>query len=386
MGVVLSDLFTPEDIDKITREWESHSTILRARCSPVELFGISIDNCFDVLRRARVDRVVVAAHQPNGVDEYVEVRPIHAEAMHLAGFTVCWKVVELPRFAEFEHDLEQRLRLPGWSCNLYLSPDEDGFAMHYDRHATLIVQLSGAKEWWFSDSPTVPDPLRHCSEYTPPHRDELHHVTLEPGDLLFMPPSCWHAARAKGACLALTFAPRGNVGIARQALDAIWQAAPHPALSPEDFGEHGIPVRARKHIEGELARVRAALEKLSVEDVWAHWFQTFAKPSPGISRQPPRELHPTDELSLPPDYPVSTASRYENGSELRAIHCNGTAVSIGTNALVLLQIIFEVRKLTGEELVRRLGPKADWADVSPLLGELVELGMLKVGPAEHPSP
>ena len=123
MGVVLSDLFTPEDVDKLVQAWESHSIRLRARCSPSELFGISIDNCFDVLRRAPLDRVVVAAHQPAGGDEYVEVRPIHAEAIHLAGLTVCWKVVELPQLTAFEHDLDQRLRLPGWSCNIYLSPD-----------------------------------------------------------------------------------------------------------------------------------------------------------------------------------------------------------------------------------------------------------------------
>ncbi len=386
MGVALSDLFAPEDVDKLVQAWESHSIRLHARCSPSELFGISIDNCFDVLRRARHDKVVVAAHQPAGGDEYVEVRPIHAEAIYLGGLTVCWKVVELPQFAAFEHDLEQRLRLPGWSCNIYLSPDEDGFSVHYDRHATLIVQLSGAKEWWFSDAPTVPDPLRHFSQYSPPHRDELRHATLEPGDILFMPPSCWHTARAKGSSLALTFAPRDQAGIAKQVLDAIWQPAPTPALSPEDSGELGIPARARKHIEGELARVRAALESLSVDDVWAHWFQTFAKPSTRPSTLSPRELRPTDELSLPSDYPVSTASRHENGTEQRAVHCNDTAVSVDTNTLVLLQILYDVRRLTGEELVRRLGPEVEWADVGPLLGELVNRGILEVYPAGRSTP
>jgi hypothetical protein len=380
MGVVLSDLFTPEDVDELVQVWESHSIRLRARCFPSELFGISIDNCFDVLRRAPLDRVVVAAHQPAGGDEYVEVRPIQAEAIYLAGLTVCWKVVGLPQFTAFQHDLEQRLRLPGWSCNIYLSPDEDGFSVHYDRHATLVVQLSGAKEWWYSDSPTVPDPLQHFSQHSPPHRDELRHATLEPGDILFLPPSCWHMARAKGSSLALTFAPRESVSVAKQMLDTIWQPAPMPALSPEDYGEHGIPARARRHIEGELARMRAALEKLSVDDVWAHWFQIFAKPSPSPSPLPPRELRPTDELSLPSDYPVSTASRHDDGLEQRAVHCNGRAVSVGANTLVLLQIFFEVRRLTGEELVTRLGPEVAWADVGPLLGELVERGILEVYP------
>ncbi len=386
MGVALSDLFAPEEFEKFIQAWESHSICLRARCSPSELFGLSIDNCFDVFRRAKVGMFVFAAHQPAGDDEYVEARPIYAESLHSAGLTVCWKRVELPQFAAFEHDLEQRLRLSGWCCNAYLSPDNDGFAIHYDRHATLIIQLSGAKEWWYSDAPTVSDPLQLFKQYSPPHRDELRHTTLEPGDILFMPPSCWHTARAKGHSLALTFAPRDSVRVANQALDSIWQATPMPALSPEDFGENGIPARARKHIEGELARARAAIEKLSVDDVWAHWFQTFARPSSRPSPPPSRELRPTDELSLPSDYPVSTASRPNNGSEQRAVHCNGTAVSIGTNTLVLLQIFFEARRLTGEELVGRLGPEVEWADVGPLLGELVELGILEVYPADHPTP
>jgi hypothetical protein len=320
------------------------------------------------------------------VDEFPEIRPVHAEAMHRAGLTVCWKLVGLPRFIEFEQDLEQRLRLPGWSCNVYCSPDNDGFAIHYDRHATLIIQLSGAKEWWYSESATVPDPLKHHAHYTPPSRESLNHVTLEPGDILFMPPSCWHAARAKGSSLALTFAPRDSVGITKQILDATWQAAPMPALAPEDFGQQGIPQRARNHIEKELARARAALDELSVDDVWAHWFLNFAKPSPRAPRRAARRLLPSDELSMPADYPVSTASTQKNGAEQRAIHCNGTAVSIDPNAHVLLQKVYESRKLTGEELVKQLGSAIEWTDISPLLGELVELGILESNADRRPAP
>lgn len=383
MAVALSDLLAPGDFDTLVESWESHSVLLRAQCAPSELFGLSIDNCFDVLGRARLDRVVVAAHQPTGGDEYPEIRPAHAEAMHRTGLTVCWKVIGLPQFAEFEQDLEQRLRLPGWSCNAYLSPDNDGFSIHYDRHATFIVQLSGAKEWWYSESPTVPDPLKHFAHYPPPPRDTLRHVTLESGDILFMPPSCWHTARAKGASLALTFAPRESVGITKQTIDAIWQAAPMPALAPEDFGEQGIPHRARKHIEQELARARAALNELSVDKVWAQWFLSFAKPSVKQSDHSLRELHPKDELSLPTDYPVSTAVSEKNGTEQRAIHCNGTAVAIDPNAQILLQKVFESRSLTGEELVRQLGAAIEWTDIAPLLGELVELGILQAKPARR---
>ncbi len=385
MKIALPDLLEPEDLTKLLEAWQCRSTVLHARLSPSKFFGLSMDNCFDVLRDARVDRVVVAAHQPAGQDEYVEIRPIHAQAMYSAGLTVCWKVVGLPQFAAFEHDLEQRLRLPGWSCNIYLSPDEDGFSVHYDRHATLIIQLSGAKEWWFSDTPTVPDPLQHFSRYQPPNRDELRHVTLEPGDILFMPPSCWHTARAKDFSLALTFAPRANVGVVLRALDAIWQAAPMPALSPEDCCERGIPARAREYIETELTRVRAAVDELSVENIWSCWFQAFAKPSSSLPTPLPQVLNPVDEFSLPSEYPVSTASRRENGSEQHAVHCNETTINVDTNTLLLINIFREARRLTGDELLRRLGAAVEWPDVVPLLARLVELGILEIHPAEHPS-
>ena len=386
MTVAISDLLMPADFDRLVHAWEIHSVRLRARCAPSELFGLSIDNCFDVLSRAHLDRVVVAAHQPGGGDEYAEVRPVHAKAMHRADLTVCWKVVNLPQFDELVQDLEQRLRVPGWSCNVYLSPDSDGFSIHYDRHATLIIQLSGAKEWWYSESPTVPDPLKHFLQYSPPPRDELSHVTLEPGDMLYMPPSCWHTANAKGFSLALSVAPRDGVGIIKQVLDATWQPAPMPALAPDDFGEHGIPHRAREHIERELVRARALLNELSVDAVWAHWFLNFAKPSSRRPHQLPRELHATDELSLPAEYPVSTALSEKNGIEQRAIHCNGTAVSIDLNAQVLLQRVFQSRRLTGEELVKQLGSTIQWTDISPLLGELVNLGILEANPTRGRTP
>ncbi len=95
-------------------------------------------------------------------------------------------------------------------ANAYFTPPRSqGFALHYDVHDTLIVQIEGTKEWQVYD-PVVPLPLElqpfsasmHEGKLGPPHAYQL-----AAGDSLYIPHGFPHFALAgEQRSLHLTFA------------------------------------------------------------------------------------------------------------------------------------------------------------------------------------
>ncbi len=95
-------------------------------------------------------------------------------------------------------------------ANVYFTPaSSQGFAVHYDTHDTLTIQIDGEKTWRVYE-PTVPLPLETQPFAGPVDRAALtlnRDVTLRPGDTLYLPRGYLHEARAGGArSLHVTFA------------------------------------------------------------------------------------------------------------------------------------------------------------------------------------
>jgi hypothetical protein len=83
--------------------------------------------------------------------------------------------------------------------NLYVTPrNAQGFSPHWDTHDAIVLQFAGSKEWLIYDSPiTLPtnrQPLR-AGQWTPVAPSLT--VTLDAGDLLYIPRGFVHAARAR---------------------------------------------------------------------------------------------------------------------------------------------------------------------------------------------
>ncbi len=83
-------------------------------------------------------------------------------------------------------------------ANAYLTPGgASGFTTHYDTHDVFILQIGGRKHWRIAH-PTIALPHRTqaCSPsgFTPP--EPCLELTMEPGDLLYLPRGVVHDAHA----------------------------------------------------------------------------------------------------------------------------------------------------------------------------------------------
>jgi ribosomal protein L16 Arg81 hydroxylase len=106
------------------------------------------------------------------------------------------KVDELfPEVQALAESCEELFRIPV-GANLYAGwRTDNGFDLHWDRHDTLILQISGRKRWTVYE-PTVEHPMddRLLTEPPKPTGAPVWEGLLEEGDLLYMPRGWWHVA------------------------------------------------------------------------------------------------------------------------------------------------------------------------------------------------
>jgi len=105
----------------------------------------------------------------------------------------------VPAAAEF---LAQFYFIPSWRVDdlmISYSGDKGGVGPHYDNYDVFLVQVSGRRQWevggiYDETSPRRPDtPVKILTEWEPEHC-----WTLEPGDLLYVPPRVGHSGIAVG--------------------------------------------------------------------------------------------------------------------------------------------------------------------------------------------
>ncbi len=106
------------------------------------------------------------------------------------------KVDELfPEVQALAESVEELFRIQV-GANLYAGwRTDNGFDLHWDRHDTLILQISGRKRWMVYE-PTVDHPMDDRL-LTPPPKPTAPPVwegLLEEGDFLYMPRGWWHVA------------------------------------------------------------------------------------------------------------------------------------------------------------------------------------------------
>lgn len=91
--------------------------------------------------------------------------------------------------------LETTFRHPV-GANVYLTPGgNQGFRPHVDTHDVLVLQIHGTKRWQLG-SPPYALPLVDAPPADPTFDAASSSVVLEPGDLLYVPRGCLHAAIA----------------------------------------------------------------------------------------------------------------------------------------------------------------------------------------------
>jgi lysine-specific demethylase/histidyl-hydroxylase NO66 len=92
---------------------------------------------------------------------------------------------------------EQEFKVP-FRTNAYLTPPASkGFDLHYDTHDVLILQVAGSKTWQVHDDPLpLPHELQTFKSPWAARSRRLAEITLEPGDVLYLPRGFMHGASA----------------------------------------------------------------------------------------------------------------------------------------------------------------------------------------------
>jgi lysine-specific demethylase/histidyl-hydroxylase NO66 len=115
----------------------------------------------------------------------------------------------LPALAQYCNRMQVELGFYAQANAYFTPPQSQGFALHYDVHDTLIVQIEGPKEWQVYE-PVVPLPLELQPFSASMHEGKLgapRTYALAAGDSLYVPHGYPHFATAGAErSLHLTFA------------------------------------------------------------------------------------------------------------------------------------------------------------------------------------
>lgn len=335
-------------------------------------------------RQRRVDASAFEAAFAGGETICADVSGVEAVAAALGGLNQALRPVEGEPFAK-----------------LYASPPGAGFAMHMDAHHVFVVQLSGAKRWWFSDAPAVPfallggkvDPSGRPVHTYPrdgwpiadaqgrpiasPDRAALTTVVLEPGDVLYLPPGAWHATEATEASVALSVSPP------RVPLSAVVLAALRERLEGDPRWRRDVACVCE---DGSAASVTEALtwgvQQLAVEANalvpeattlgWAR--RTFAGTPP--APRPVAPLQPETMIThVEGGFVWLRAPDPEDGTSAVFVFRPGIELALPAEAERFVARLAAAPRATLAEIAAY---EPDWSaeDTRELVASLIELGVL----------
>ncbi len=177
---------------------------------------------------------------------------------------------------------EAELHFP-FRANVYLSPpNSQGFKLHWDTHDVLILQVAGSKTWHIYDDP-LELPHEEQQKLLPElvgKANKIAEITLEPGDVLFLPRGYIHGAESGAAnSLHITVGMR-NLTLGDIALREFRRASlAHPAM--RRVALHRQYQDAQKQDEVR-ALIHELIDSMDLEGALDDVYCSFIK-----SRQPP---------------------------------------------------------------------------------------------------
>lgn len=212
--------------------------------------------------------------------------------------TLVWDAIDRGHrpIREVTHAVERGFGVFAFA-NAYASwGSRSGVGSHWDDHDVFVLQLVGRKRWQIAP-PERPAPLPGDPDGVPPDRF-AHDLTLQPGDLLYLPRGWWHHVTPLGGpCLHLTMGMLQPNN--RDFLEWLVHSLNEEAVLREDFPTSTDPEALENHAQA-LARTmaKAITPAAFVDFAQAHRIRQMGDPWPSLTAVATRR---------PVDWPEDTA-------------------------------------------------------------------------------
>jgi hypothetical protein len=347
----LAQMLAPIEVDTFFgRYWRDESLYIKGHTGKFEGLDFNLDKYFRIAEGRsfswqgrtfkRSIGVYAAYFEENGEYGQITIPGNMARSLYDAGMTVC--IQELDADHPLLETLCDQIRQEaGYKhavvCNAYLSPDKQGFGLHFDNHSVMILQLQGRKRWRFGRRPSFPSPPIglhtnnydiHAFQYRAegaleiPHEGSktLQEEILEPGDLLYLAPGTWHRAYGVGMSLALTLAWDART-IVDDVLERLrkefvrrvaWRQPYEPVLAR---GQNDALPGGRRFIHDHLLEIATFLQKEAQELLSPPTAKDGAKVPEGGSLRPDMFIRGCGVSPL-----FLVRQELENGDEALTIH------------------------------------------------------------------
>ncbi|HET8897363.1 MAG TPA: cupin domain-containing protein [Rhodanobacteraceae bacterium] len=262
--------------------WQKHPLLIRAAfpdfqppISPDELAGLALEE-------AALARLIVHDRQR---DQWrVKSAPL-AEADFTSTPPADWTLL-VQDVDKWDADVAALLAhfrfLPSWRIDdvmISYAENGGGVGAHVDQYDVFLLQGLGRRHWHIDARPNPPlafrpdVELKQLADFTPSHR-----WTLEPGDMLYLPPGVPHDGIADGDCMTISVGMR-----APSAAELLLDLSEHLAEFLPESQRYADPDLAPAGRAGEidaaaLTRAAAALGPLAGaldRHAFADWFGRF---------------------------------------------------------------------------------------------------------------
>jgi len=201
---------------------------------------------------------------------------------------------------------EAELHLP-FRANVYLSPpNSQGFKLHWDTHDVLVLQVAGAKTWHIYDDP-LELPHEDQKKLLPElvkKANKIAEVTLEAGDVLYLPRGYIHGAEAGTAnSLHITVGMRsltmGDIVVREFRRVSLADPAMRRVALHRDYQSEEKQDEVRSLIHGLIDSMD--LEG-ALDDVYCSFIKSRQPPAPGrlLALSEPAELNHASALRVRP--------------------------------------------------------------------------------------
>lgn len=233
-------------------------------------------------------------------------------------------VQEVDRWVpEVAHLLEDFLFVPAWRLDdvmVSYAPDGGNVGAHVDNYDVFLIQAVGRREWRIGSTPVdeevlVPDvDVSMLADFEP---DEV--MTLEQGDMLYLPPRIAHHGIAIGPCMTFSVgfrAPSQEEIVSTVLARVIDEMDPMARYSDPDLEMPDHPGRI-----GALAveKVRNLVWKALTEENLARWFGALVT-------EPKRG-----------EMPFPSAKDWSPGDVARAVRSGAELVRLAPNRIAFIE-------------------------------------------------